>query len=70
MVLESNNILILDEPTRHFSPTSQPLIRQLLVDYPGAIISVSHDRHFIKEVCTKIYQLDSQHLSLLEDKAK
>lgn len=70
MVLESNNILILDEPTRHFSPTSQPLIRQLLVDYPGAIISISHDRYFIKEVCTKIYQLDSQHLSLLEDEAK
>ena len=44
MVLAGNDVLVLDEPTRHFSPTSQPLIRQLLMDYPGAIISVSHDR--------------------------
>lgn len=62
MVLAGNDVLVLDEPTRHFSPTSQPLIRQLLIDYPGAIISVSHDRHFIEEVATIHYQLDEESL--------
>ena len=45
-----------------FSPTSQPLIRQLLIDYPGAIISVSHDRRFIDEVAALHYQLDDESL--------
>lgn len=62
MVLAGNDVLVLDEPTRHFSPTSQPLIRQLLMDYPGAIISVSHDRRFIEEVATIQYQLDEESL--------
>ena len=62
MVLAGNNVLVLDEPTRHFSPTSQPLIRQLLMDYPGAIISVSHDRRFIEEVTALHYQLDEEKL--------
>lgn len=57
MVLAQNNVLVLDEPTRHFSPTSQPLVRQILQDFPGAIISVSHDRLFIEEVGKTVYQL-------------
>lgn len=62
MVLAGNDVLVLDEPTRHFSPTSQPLIRQLLMDYTGAIISVSHDRRFIEEVASIHYQLDKENL--------
>lgn len=62
MVLAGNDVLVLDEPTRHFSPTSQPLIRQLLIDYPGAIISVSHDRRFIEEVTAINYQLVEESL--------
>lgn len=57
MVLEGNNVLILDEPTRHFSPTSQPLLRQMLQDFTGAIISVSHDRKYIEEVPALRYHL-------------
>ena len=62
MVLAGNDVLLLDEPSRHFSPTSQPLIRQLLMDYTGAIISVSHDRRFIEEVAAIHYQLDKENL--------
>ena len=40
MVLAQNHILILDEPTRHFSPTSQPLIRKLLKNFLTAVLSV------------------------------
>ena len=57
MVLDQANVLLLDEPTRNFSPTSQPQIRKLFTSYTGAFITVSHDRTFLKEVCQKIYHL-------------
>ena len=66
LVLERPNVLLLDEPTRNFSPTSQPQVRQLLATYPGAIIAVSHDRIFLKEVCQKIYRLTETGLEELE----
>lgn len=66
LVLDRPNVLLLDEPTRNFSPTSQPQVRQLLATYPGAIIAVSHDRIFLKEVCQKIYKLTETGLEEVE----
>lgn len=51
------DVLLLDEPSRNFSPLSNPVIRRMLADYQGAIISVSHDRKYIAEVCDKVYEL-------------
>ena len=51
------NVLILDEPTRNFSPLSGPVIRQMLKEFPGAIISISHDRKYIGEVCDRVCRL-------------
>lgn len=56
------NVLILDEPTRNFSPLLGPVIRKMLADFPGAIISISHDRKYIDEVCTKVYRLTDKGL--------
>ncbi len=55
MSLSEANVLILDEPTRNFSPLSGPVIRNMLAEFPGAIISISHDRKYIDEVCDKVY---------------
>ena len=41
------NVLILDEPTRNFSPLSGPVIRRMLKEFPGAVISVSHAEHMV-----------------------
>lgn len=57
MSMSGANVLILDEPTRNFSPLSGPVIRKMLADFPGAVISVSHDRKYIAEVCTDVYRL-------------
>lgn len=57
MSLSGANVLILDEPTRNFSPLSGPVIRQMLQGFPGAVISISHDRKYMEEVCDKIYRL-------------
>lgn len=56
--LSDANVLILDEPTRNFSPLSGPVIRRMLSSFPGAIISISHDRKYIEEVCETVYRLD------------
>ena len=57
MSLSDANVLILDEPTRNFSPLSGPVIRKMIASFPGAVISISHDRKYIEEVCSKVYTL-------------
>lgn len=57
MSLSGANVLVLDEPTRNFSPLSGPVIRKILREFPGAIISISHDRKYMEEVCDTIYEL-------------
>lgn len=66
MSLSGANVLILDEPTRNFSPLSGPVIRKMLAEFPGAIISISHDRKYIAEVCGKIYRLTKEGLAPVE----
>ena len=56
LILEKANVLILDEPTRNLSPLSNPVIRNLLKNFDATIISVSHDRKFIEEVCSRVIE--------------
>ncbi len=62
MILNESNVLLLDEPTRNFSPLSAPMIRQALQSYGGAIISVSHDRNFIASVCSRVLLMEKDGL--------
>lgn len=62
LILEKCNVLLLDEPTRNLSPLSIPVINMLLKQFQGTIISVSHDRVYISEVCDTIYVLEKQGL--------
>ena len=66
LVLRKPNFLLLDEPTRNFSPTSQPEIRKLFANYPGGLITVSHDRRFLKKVCNSIYRLTKNGLEIVD----
>lgn len=63
MVLRRADVLVLDEPTRNFSPLSGPVIRQTLADFGGAILSVSHDRKYLSQVCDTVYRLDENGLT-------
>ena len=62
LVLDKVNVLILDEPTRNVSPLSNPVIRSVLRDFSGCIISVSHDRKYIEEVIDSLYILNKDGL--------
>ena len=66
MILDRNNVLVLDEPTRNFSPLSGPVIREMLQSFGGCVISVSHDRKFIREVGEAVYQLTREGLRKLD----
>ena len=62
MVLQEADVLLLDEPTRNFSPLSAPVVRRALRDFGGAVISVSHDRKYLAEVCDELYALTPEGL--------
>lgn len=62
LILDRNNVLILDEPTRNFSPLSAPAVRTLLRSFRGAIIAVSHDRKYLEEVASTVYRMDQSGL--------
>ncbi len=66
MSMSGSNVLILDEPTRNFSPLSNPVIREMLKGFGGAIISISHDRKYVQEVADKVYELTESGIRLCE----
>lgn len=65
IILENPDVIILDEPTRNLSPLSNPVIRNTLATYNGAIISVSHDRKYMQEVADTAYELTKDGLRIL-----
>ena len=62
MIMNKCNVLILDEPTRNFSALSNPVIREILKEYKGTIISISHDRKYISEVIDTVYEFTEKGL--------
>lgn len=60
------NLLLLDEPTRNFSASSQKEIQAVFAGYPGAIITVSHDRQFLTAVCDRVYELNADGLNIVD----
>ena len=67
MARSGANVVLLDEPTRNLSPLSGPVIRQLLCDFEGCVIAVSHDRLFLSQVCTRLVELTPGGLRPVED---
>lgn len=60
--MKEPDVLLLDEPTRNLSSLSNPIIRNALANFKGTIISISHDRKFIQEVCNTIYEMIEERL--------
>lgn len=60
MMMEKGNFLILDEPTNHLDLESKLVLENALIDYPGTILFVSHDRYFINRIATKVIELSKE----------
>ena len=58
------DILLLDEPTNHLDVASINWLENFLADFPNTVIVVSHDRHFLNQVCTYICDVDFGEIKL------
>jgi ATPase subunit of ABC transporter with duplicated ATPase domains len=56
-ILGDNNLLVLDEPTNSLDIATQDVLLQALEDFPGGILFVSHDRHFVEQLATETLSL-------------
>ncbi len=58
LLLEEPELLILDEPTNHLDFKTLKWLEEYLVNYNGAILTVSHDRYFLDKIVSHIYEVD------------
>ncbi|WP_077003213.1 ABC-F family ATP-binding cassette domain-containing protein [Variovorax sp. KK3] len=57
-LVASPNVLLLDEPTNHLDLDSIEWLEQMLVDFKGSVVVITHDRSFLNRVATRIVELD------------
>jgi ATP-binding cassette subfamily F protein 3 len=66
MIVQPANLLILDEPTNHLDMSSQEVLQKAMAQYDGAIIIVSHNRHFVNRFTNKVLEIKSGEATLYE----
>ncbi|WP_342558447.1 ABC-F family ATP-binding cassette domain-containing protein [Metasolibacillus sp. FSL K6-0083] len=59
LMMQKANFLVLDEPTNHLDLDSKEILENALIDYPGTLLFVSHDRYFINRIATKVIELSA-----------
>ena len=65
LLLSKPDIILLDEPTNHLDMDSIAWLETYLLNYPGAVFIVSHDRYFLDKVATKIVEIDNTKVTSL-----
>lgn len=60
------NFLVLDEPTNHLDIQSRDVLLEALVNFPGTVMIVSHDRHFLRQMTTRVFRLDKHELTVYD----
>jgi ATPase subunit of ABC transporter with duplicated ATPase domains len=60
MMLQQGNILVLDEPTNHLDLESTDALAASLHRFPGTVLLVSHNRHFVQQIATRIFYLTKE----------
>lgn len=66
LLAQAPNLLVLDEPTNHLDLASREVLLEAIKDFPGTVIIVSHDRYFLREITTKVFELDRHQLTVTE----
>ncbi|UTR13438.1 ABC-F family ATP-binding cassette domain-containing protein [Salipaludibacillus sp. LMS25] len=57
LMMQKANLLILDEPTNHLDLDSKEVLENALIEYPGTLLFVSHDRYFVNRMATRVTEL-------------
>jgi ATP-binding cassette subfamily F protein 3 len=60
------NLLILDEPTNHLDIKSREILLKAIQNFDGTVMIVSHDRHFLRSVANKVFEIDHGELRVYE----
>lgn len=60
------NLLVLDEPTNHLDIKSREVLLNAIKEFSGTVMMVSHDRYFLKEITTKVFEIDKNQLRIIE----
>jgi ATP-binding cassette subfamily F protein 3 len=60
------NFLILDEPTNHLDIGSREMLLNAIQNFEGTVMLVSHDRHFLKAIATRVFEVDHGELRVYE----
>ena len=60
------NLLLLDEPTNHLDIQAQEALQQVLEDFPGTIMMVSHDRYLIDQLASHIWDVADGEITVTE----
>lgn len=60
------NFLVLDEPTNHLDIKSREVLLNAIKTFPGTVMMVSHDRYFLKEITTKVFEIDKNQLNIID----
>ncbi len=60
------NLLILDEPTNHLDVQSRDVLLDAVCQFPGTVMIVSHDRHFLRKMSTRVFRLDRHELTVYD----
>lgn len=60
------NFLVLDEPTNHLDIASREALLDAVKNFPGTVMIVSHDRHFLREITTRVFELDKNELHTVD----
>ena len=66
LLLRKPDILFLDEPTNHLDIGTLKWLEQYLKSYKGTIVLVSHDRYFLDQTVTRIFEVDNHKLNIYE----
>ncbi|MCK5480315.1 MAG: energy-dependent translational throttle protein EttA, partial [Gammaproteobacteria bacterium] len=61
LLLSNPDMLLLDEPTNHLDAESVAWLERFLVEYPGTVVAVTHDRYFLDNAAGWILELDRGH---------
>ena len=66
LLISKPDILLLDEPTNHLDMESIAWLETYLLNYPGAVFIVSHDRYFLDKVVTKIVEIEAAQMRMYD----
>src|SRR5699024_11195903 len=64
LMMKKANLLILDEPTNHLDIDSKEVLEAALMDFPGTIIFISHDRYFINKVTDQVAEMNQDGITI------